>query len=202
MHIANNPKALAIDSTDFEKRAGSTWRLLQWDWSFLKKASKWFDKVHILVDTTTRAVLSLSITESFDHDITQVLKLLRRARVLRRRAAYVLYGNKAYHDRRLHAKLEAWGVRFIVEPKKNFVPHGLSGFFERSLRLYKNSPGLWKHTFRDHKKAAVEHVFGLVKLHNPPVRARTRKNKHKHLVAAFLLYNLKTLLRHAQNRGQ
>ena len=200
--IAQEPKSLAIDSTGFEMKAGSTWRLLKWDRSFLKKASKWFDKAHILVDTASQAVLSISFTESFDHDLTQVLRLLRRARVLRRKREYVLYGDKAYHDKQLHAKLLEWGVKFVVESKKNFVLRGVKGFLERSLRLYKNSPGLWRHTFRYWRKAAVEHVFGLVKQHKPSLMARELKNKHKELLTAFLLYDLKTLLKKAQNGGK
>ena len=183
--IAPDPKFLAIDSTGFEMKAGSTWRLLKWDKSFLKKASKWFDKAYILVDTTTQAVLSFSITESFDHDITQVLRLLRRMRVLRRKGDYVLYGDKAYHDRELHAKLLGCGMKFIVEPKKNFVFRCVKGFLERSLRLYKNSPELWKHTFRYWRKATVEHVFGVVKQHKPPLRARKLKKQAQRTTNRF-----------------
>ena len=62
----------------------------------------------MLVDTATQTVLSLSITESFDHDITLVPKLLRRARVPRKRVACVLYGDKAYNNCCLHATLEGW----------------------------------------------------------------------------------------------
>ena len=59
--IAKEPKTLAIDSIGFEMKAGSTWRLLKWDKSFLKKASKWFEKAHILADTATQAVLSSAL---------------------------------------------------------------------------------------------------------------------------------------------
>ena len=66
-----------------------------------------------------------------------------------------------------------------MEPKKNFVFKGVKDFIERSLRLYKNSLVLWKHTFRYWRKAAVEHVFGVVNQHKPSLRARKLKNKHK-----------------------
>ena len=80
-------------------KARSIWCLLKWDKSFLKKASKWFDKAHVLADNSTQAVLSISFNESFDHDLTQVLRMLRRARVLRRKGWYVLYGDKTYHKK-------------------------------------------------------------------------------------------------------
>ena len=96
--------------------------------------------------------------------------------------------------KQLHAKLLTKGVKVIVEPKKNFFLRQRQGFLECNLRLYKKSPGLWKHTFRFHKKAAVEHVFGLVKLRNPtPTVSKAPKQAQAH-GAAFLLYNLNLLL--------
>ena len=125
---------------------------------------------------------------------------MRRERVLRRNGWYVLYGDKAYNS--YTQKLLEWCVKFVVASRKNFVLNRVKGFLERSLRLYKNSPGLWKHTFRYWRKAAVEHVFGAMKQYKPPLRARKLKNKHKELMTAFLLYNLKTLLKQAQNQGK
>ena len=111
-------------------------------------------------------------------------------------------GGKTYHDKELHATSSVCGLRFVVEPKKNFVLRGVKGFLERSLRLYKNSPGLWRHTFRYWRKSAVEHVFGAVTQHKSQLRAKKLKNKHKELMTAFLLYNLKILLKQAHVGGK
>ena len=72
----------------------------------------------------------------------------------------VLYGDKAYHSQQLHAKLFDRVIILIVEPKKNLLLGQQEGFLEHSLSLYTKSPGLWKHSFRFHKKAAVKHMLG------------------------------------------
>ena len=194
-NIANNPKALAIDSSGFEVKAGSTWRLVKWQRSALTKTSTWFHKAHILVDTATQAVLSLSLTKSVVHDVTQIHTLLRQGYLLGRKRRLVLFGDKAYHHKQLHAKLLDWGVKVIVEPKTNFRLGQRQGLLERTLHLYQRSPGLWKYILLYHEKTTVDHVFGLVKIHKPSLQAQTLKNKHKHkhLLTAFLLANLNLL---------
>ena len=54
--IAPHPRTIAMDSTGFMLKGGSVWRLLKWNISTLKKTSRLFWKVHILVDTDTQAV--------------------------------------------------------------------------------------------------------------------------------------------------
>ena len=123
-----------------------------------------------------------------------------RGRVLGKTTGVVLFGDEAYHDKQLPVNLLDRGVEPIVEPKKNFNLSQRNGFLERSLRLYQKSTGLWNHTFRYHKKMAVEHVFGLVKLRTSPLRSHKLKNKNKNVLTAFLLYNnLNLRLKYYQN---
>ena len=107
-------------------------------------------------------------------------------------------GDKAYYDSGLMARLEAWGVKLVVEPKKNLREDNKDGLARRSLRLYRRSSGLWEHTFKYHLKAEVEHVFGWVKQKPFRTRARKARNQHKHFIALFVLYNLEILLRRGE----
>ena len=184
---------LAIDSSGFQLKAGSLWRLLKWDRGKLKKTSPHFDKAHILVDSHSQAVLSIQFTTSYDHDINLVHPLIRRAQIppgmIRR-----LHGDKAYHDEMLHEELLTRELKPIVEPKKNFVNHGTSSFRDQMINFYQLNPGLWHATFRTYLKASVEHVFGIVKIRPVPMNARKERMQHKQLLARFLMYNMRLWL--------
>ena len=186
-------KDLAIDSSGFQVKVGSLWRLLKWDRGKLKKTSCHFEKAHILVDTRSQAVLSIQFTTSYDHDINLVRPLIRRAQIYSG-VTYRLHGDKAYHDEVLQEELLNRGLKLIVEPKKNMVDHGTSSFRDKAVRFYQSNSGLWHATFRTYLKASVEHVFGVIKLRSIPMNARREAMQHKQLLARFLMYNMRLWL--------
>ena len=144
-------KDLAIDSSGFQVKAGSLWRLLKWDRGKLKKTSFHFEKAHILVDTRSQAVLGIQFTTTYDADVKLVRPLIRRAQIpfdINCR----LHGDKAYHDKELQEELINRGLKLIVEPKKRMVDHGTSSFRDQSFRFYKANSGLWHSTFRTYAK--------------------------------------------------
>ncbi|MCG3218129.1 MAG: transposase [Candidatus Heimdallarchaeota archaeon] len=186
-------KDLAIDSSGFQLKAGSLWRLLKWDRGKLKKTSPHFDKAHILADTRSQAVLSIQFTQSYDADVKLVRPLIRRAQIPSG-VTCRLHGDKAYHDEVLQEELLNRGLKLIVEPKKNTVDHGTSSFRDQSFRFYQANSGLWHATFRTYRKSSVEHVFGVVKLRPVPMNARRERMQHKQLLARFLMYNMRLWL--------
>ena len=81
-------------------------------------------------------------------------------------------------------------VQHIVEPKSNAVDHGTDTLRDRSLRLYQNSPGLWKYTFKHGRKSAVEQIFGEIKVTIYGLNSRKRGLLKKQILLQFLVYNL------------
>ncbi|MHA1400344.1 MAG: transposase, partial [Candidatus Heimdallarchaeaceae archaeon] len=61
-------KAMAVDSSGFKIRQSSVWRFLKWSKGALKKTSKLFCKLHIIVALPSRAIISLTHSSSITHD--------------------------------------------------------------------------------------------------------------------------------------
>ena len=184
----------AIDSSGFFLKVGSIWRYVKYKSSEIKRSSKRFYKFHIIVSTKSKAVLAVDWSKSPEHDYPEGRKLIKKVGSRLFSKINRNFGDKAYNGKPITDDLQVFGVRHIVEPKSNAVDHGTDTPRDRSLRLYKNSPGLWKHTFKHGRKSAVEQVFGEIKLENTHLISRKRNMLKKEILLQFLLYNLaKTL---------
>ena len=145
--IMKAPLSLLFDSTGFLFKGGSVWILLKWFKPLLKKTSYAFLKAHLLVDTTSRAILAVKLSKSPTHDIKMAEKVLKKVGKRRLRLVNRIFGDKAYTSRKLGQKLQVeYGIQLIVEPKRNAVDHGSNSWFDRSVRLYSRSASQWKHT--------------------------------------------------------
>ena len=180
----------AIDSSGFILKVGSIWRYIKYSSSELKRSSKRFYKFHIIISTQSKAILAVDWSKSPEHDYPEGRKLIKKVGSRIFSKINRNFGDKAYNGKPFEADLRDFGVRHIVEPKSNAVDHGTDTPRDRSLRLYKNSPGLWKYTFKHGRKSAVEQVFGEVKLENTHLNSRKRYLLKKEILLQFLLYNL------------
>jgi hypothetical protein len=180
----------AIDSSGFILKVGSIWRYIKYKSSELKRSSKRFYKFHIIISTVSKTILAVDWSKSPEHDYPEGRKLIKKVGPRLFSKINRNFGDKAYNGKPLTDDLLDLGVRHIVEPKSNAVDHGTDTPRDRSLRLYKNSPGLWKHTFKHGRKSAVEQVFGEVKLENTHLNSRKRNILKKEILLQFLLYNL------------
>ena len=180
----------AIDSTGFLLKTGGVWILVKYKRSELKRSSKRFYKFHIMVSTKTKVVLGVNWSKSPKHDFPEGRKIIKQVGKAILNKITRNYGDKAYNGKPLTDDLAEFGVRHIVEPKSNAVDHGTDTQRDRSLRLYKNSPALWKHTFRHGRKSAVEQVFGEIKIAKNGINSRRRHLLKKQILLQFLLYNL------------
>jgi len=180
----------AIDSSGFLLKVGCIWRFIKYSSSELRRSSKRFYKFHIVVSTVSKTVLAVDRSKSPDHDYPMGRKLIKKVGTRLFSKISNNYADKAYNGRSLSKDLAEFGVRHIVEPKSNAVDHGTDSFQDCSLRLYKNSPQLWKHTFKHGKKSAVEQIFGEIKIRNNALNSRKRNLLKKQILLQFLLYNL------------
>lgn len=196
--LCPEPEDTAIDSTGFLFKAGSVWILLKWAVRKLKKTSKVFYKAHVIVEVKKKVILGVRLSKSPDHDLTVGIKLIfslgkRMLAKIRR-----IYGDKAYTDGDLALELQDdFGVKMIVEPKSNAVDHGTNSLHDRNVRLYQNSPELWKYTNGHGQKSTVERIIGVVKQYPLTMTARLNKTKKKQLVMRYFVYNFNLLLRSA-----
>ena len=188
--LCPEPKDTAIDSTGFLFKGGSVWILLKWLTPLLKKTSRAFLKAHLLVDTTSRAILAVKLSKSPTHDIKMAEKVIKKVGKRRLRLVKRIFGDKAYTSRKLGQKLQVeYGIQLIVEPKRNAVDHGSNSWFDRSVRLYSRSASLWKHTHGYGRKSVVEQVICEVKKRKIVLSARKVSQKRKQLLLNFLQYN-------------
>lgn len=180
----------AIDSSGFLLKLGSIWRYVKYTSSEIKRSSKLFYKFHIIVSTKSKAILAVDWSKSPEHDYPEGRKLIKKVGPRLFSKINRNFGDKAYNGKPFTDDLLDMGVRHIVEPKSNAVDHATDSPRDRSLRLYKNSPGLWKHTFKHGRKSAVEQIFGKIKLENTHLNSRKRNLLKKEILLQFLLYNL------------
>ncbi len=192
--MSPDPKDTAVDSTGFLFKGGSVWLLLKWAVKKLKKTSRIFYKAHIIVDLKSEVVLGVRLSKSPDHDLKHGVKLIFGIGKFLLTKIKRIYGDKAYTDGDLESDLQEYDVQMIVEPKSNAVDHGNDDFHDRSVRLYKNSPSLWKYTHSHGQKSVIEKIMGKIKMQPIPITARLAKTKKKQLCVRFFVYNWNKLL--------
>ncbi len=192
--LSPRPQNVALDSSGFLFKGGSVWILLKWAKRKLKKTSRAFYKVHIATDVNSAAVLAIKLSKAPTHDIKIAWRLIKSLGLRCLSTLKRIYGDKAYTDITLHNHLERYSVQLIVEPRSNATDKGTNSSHDKSLRLYHNSPELWKLTHNHGQKAIVERAFGSVKSTPIPLNARLAKNKRKQLIMKFFVYNFNMLL--------
>lgn len=188
------PGRVAIDSSGFILSLGRIWKMVSYRTNSLKRTSKIFYKMHIIVDTATKSILAVNWSKSPDHDYPVAVKLVMQ--LGKRILAKIRYfmGDKAYEGPDLRSYLNDHGTRLLVEPKKGSVDHGQETDRDRDVRLSDQCKELWKHTFKYGNKQVVEHVFGEIKM-NLCVNTRKRTILKRQLLLHFLMYNLNLYLK-------
>ena len=61
-------KGLAADSSGFKNRQACLWRFLKWSKGGLKRTSRLFRKIHLIIALPSRAIVSLTHSHSNTHD--------------------------------------------------------------------------------------------------------------------------------------
>ena len=190
--LCKDPKHLAADSTGMLFKGGAIWILLKWHAPNLKKTSKAFRKVHIIVSTCCQAILAIHVSKATKADIVALptlLKLLGKKTLLH---STKLYGDKAYTSQVVQKELwKEYATRFVVEPKRNAVPNAELPFDD--LALYLHSPKLWKYTLGYSRKTFVELAFAAAHRSNLPLSARKNSEKRKQILCRFFLLNWRKL---------
>lgn len=192
--LVPTPENLAIDSTGFMMKGGSIWRVVKWTKSLLKRTSRLFHKVHLIVDTETQTILSCALSQAHIADIKRTGPLLKHLGKRVIRTVKRVYGDKAYNDSKFEGYLHQHGIRLVVEPKANAVDHGTTSERDNSLRLYRSNRKFWFTVFRCKRKAAVEHTNGTVKQLLTPLRERKPIQRRKRLLVYLFQYNFRLLL--------
>ena len=186
---------LAIDSSGFESRVGSMWRLAKWGKGALQKSSEIFTKVHIAVALPSRAIVSIVLTKSKVHDtpaFARVWTTLPQTVIPRLKRVHL---DKGYWCENIIEFLQQESIQAVIPCKSNSLDHGSSGARDKLVRMQRKHPGLYKINCKPELRAEVEHVFGQIKLFHPILRARKQENKQKALLCQFLWYNYETSLR-------
>jgi len=178
----------AIDSSGFKVTTGNLWRYLKWAKGQLKKTSKLFRKVHIIISLPSRTVVSLTTSPSTAHDSKVCSKLFQTLpkRLIKRFKCVHLDG--AYWDENIMGWITQEGMYPDVPPNKNSIDHGTNSPQDLRVRAEKNYPGLYRRNHHPERRASVEHVFGLIKLRPPIIYDRKVNNKLKTLLCPFLWY--------------
>ncbi len=179
----------AVDSSGFKIATGSLWRYLKWAKKQLKKTSKIFRKVHIIVSLPSRAVVSITTSTSITHDSKVCGKLFQTLSKRLIKRFKIMHMDKAYWDEDILEWIEQEGMRPDVPPKENAIDHGTTSAHDRIVRAYTDYPGLIRHNNHSEQRASVEHVFGLIKLRPLTINDRKLNNKLKTLLCPFLWYN-------------
>ncbi|MCG3224358.1 MAG: transposase [Candidatus Heimdallarchaeota archaeon] len=179
----------AVDSSGFKITTGNLWRYLKWAKGQLKKTSKLFRKVHIIISLPSRTVVSITTSPSTTHDSKVCGKLFQTLpkRLIKRFKRIHLDG--AYWDENIMGWIKQEGMYPDVPPNKNSVDHGTDSPQDLRVRAEKNYPGLYRKNHHPERRASVEHVFGLIKLRPLTISDRKTNNKLKTLLCPFLWYN-------------
>lgn len=185
----NSCTDLAIDSSGFEIKSGSVWRLVKWNRNFLTKTSSLFHKIHITVALPSRAVVSIAETASKTHDVIGFAKLWLRMK--KKISVKRIHADKAYWSENIIAFINQEGIKAVIPCKSNSKDHGTGSPMDQIVRLQRNHKGIYKKNYKPYLRSEVEHVFGNIKIRKPIVRDLLMKNKIKALLVAFLWYNYK-----------
>jgi len=181
--------AVAIDSTGFELYGGSSWRLVKWVSGLLRRTSKLFRKIHIGVALPSRAIIGIRVSKSKSHDAHEFGRLWLSIPKRLLTKVRKIYADKAYWWENILGLIAQEGMVPVIPPKSNSVDHGTSKARDLVVRAHQNYPGLYRHNHQPQRRAAVEHVFGLIKLRPGRITDRKLSCKNKTLLSRFLWYN-------------
>jgi len=112
---------LAIDSSGFETRLGSTWRFIKWDRRKLSKASRLFQKIHLAFSLPSRAVVVAVATKSREHDVHGFGRIWLSKNLPRK---IRVHADKAYWSENIIGFLHQEKIRSVIPCKSNSIEHG------------------------------------------------------------------------------
>lgn len=185
----SNVEDLVVDSSGFETKIGSIWRIVKWDRRLLSKLSKLFLKIHIAVALPSRAITSIFVSESAMHDAKAFGPLwLRMSKRLIPKIKRT-HLDKAYWSENIIGLLDQEGIQAVVPCKRNSIDHGYEDPMDQLVRMQRKMPGLYKKNYKTSLRAEVEHVIGNTKQSPPVLLDRRMHNKLKTLLCAFVWYN-------------
>ena len=181
----------SIDSSGFKICTGQLWKFLKWGRTSLKKASKLFRKIHIIIALPSRSIVSITHSPSNfpDHMACGKLFLHLSKRLLKHLKRIHL--DIAYFEKNTMAWIEQEGMYPVVPPKVDSRDHGTDFLHDKIVRAYKSYPSLYRHNHHPERRSSVEHVFDLIKLKPLILNDRKLSNKMKTLLTPFLWYNYK-----------
>ncbi|UJG44156.1 MAG: transposase [Candidatus Heimdallarchaeum endolithica] len=187
-------KAMAVDSSGFKIRQASVWRFLKWVRGGLKKTSKLFWKIHLIVGLPSRAIVSLAHSASNTHDSKVFGLLWQKLPSALLRPFLRFYGDCAYWTENIVGLLSQHSFFPVIPPKSNarYPSPPPLGPIVQAHRLY---PGLYRRNHHPEYRSSIEHVFGLLKLSLPPILDRLPSTILSTLYSSLLCYNYLLLLR-------
>jgi len=154
-------KAMSMGSSGFKIRQASIWRFLKWSRGTLKKISKFFWKIHLIVGLPSRAIVSLAHSASNTHDSRVFGLLWPKLPSALLKPFLRFYGDCAYWTENIVGLLRQQSFFPVISPKSNVrypFPPPLGPIVQAHC-LY---PGLYRYNHHPEYCSSIEHVFGLV----------------------------------------
>ena len=188
-------KGLAVDSSGFKNRQASLWRFLKWSKGGLKRTSRLFRKIHLIIALPSRAIVSLTHSHSNTHDSKVFGGLWQKLPPTLLRPNRRFYADSAYWTENIVGLIKQHGLHPVIRPKSNaLIDNPLLGPIVRAHRFY---PGLYNHNHHPEYRSSVEHVFGLIKLSFPPILDRLPSTILNTLYSPLICYNYRLLVQHS-----
>jgi hypothetical protein len=170
---------ITVDSSGFELRSGSLWRLVKWNRSLISKTSSIFNNVHLAVALPCRSIVGIHVSEAKKFDSIAFGSLILSAHKRLLISIKRLHGDKAYWDSKIIGWCYQEGMTPVIPCKNNSLKNGSNKQLNRLTKYQREHKGNYKKNTRSYRRVEVEHLFDEVKLQYPILRDIKLKTKIK-----------------------
>jgi hypothetical protein len=175
---------LAIDSTGIKVTNRGDWMRHKWD-----HKRKGFLKIHVGVDTSTKQILALKITDEHSHDSKHLPYLVRESS--RHGRIIKVLGDGAYDSREIFSHLDDKRIIPAIKVRRNSIPRS-KGCYPRKMSVMSQITDYskWAASVSYGSRWIVESVFSSIKrMFGEEVRSKKRCNMIQELMLKVSLYN-------------
>ena len=155
---------------------------------WMRKKRKGYIKIHVGVDTKTKQVVSLEVTDEATHDVEKLEPLIRKAK--RKALIKMVLGDGSYDTHDNFKFLAAEGIEAGIKVRENSDPN-CGGVREGVVRAYLRDPPGWKKRLGYGQRWMAETFFsGFKQLFGEVVSAKKFERMVKEIELKVWVYNL------------
>jgi hypothetical protein len=183
-NITDDNIVLAIDSTGIKVTNRGDWMRHKWE-----HKRKGFLKIHVGVDTKTKQILAIKITDEHSHDSKHLSYLVRESS--RHGRITKVLGDGAYDSREIFSYLDDKRIIPAIKVRRNSIPKA-RGCYPRKMLVISQMADYkkWSASVSYGSRWIVESVFSAIKrMFGEEVRSKKRCNMIQEMMLKVSLYN-------------